>query len=453
MTRAYLRGDNAALFTDLYELTMAQAYLAEGMTQPATFSLFFRNLPDNRNYILSCGSEDVADFAEQLRFDAEDIEYLRAQERFSEEFLRYLKDFRFSGEVVALPDGTPVFPREPLVEVTAPAPEAQILETWVMNQMHSQSVLATKASRIVAAAQGRTVLDFGLRRMQGSEGGIKGARAFYVAGVTATSNVLAGKVYDVPIAGTMAHSYIQAHDNELDAFRAFTAEYPETILLVDTYDTLTGVKRVVQLAEELGTQFNVRGIRLDSGDFAELSRKSRTILDDNGLEHLKIIASGGLDELQIEKLLNGGAPIDGFGLGSALSVSADAPTLDIAYKLVAYGGQGRMKLSKEKETLPGAKQIFRQIRGDTAAGDVLGRRNEEAPGTPLLETFVREGKRVRARDDAERARQRATFALESLPRSIRALGKARSAYAVELTPMLSQHHAEVRQFVKNAAAR
>ncbi len=431
---------------------MAQAYLAEGMTGQATFSLFFRHLPGQRNYVLSCGIEDLADFAEQIRFSSEDLEYLRAQEIFSEDFLSYLKEFRFTGEIVGLPDGTPVFPREPLVEVTAPAPEAQILETWAMNQMHSQSVLATKAARIMAAARGRAVLDFGLRRMQGSEGGVKGARAFSIAGMTGSSNVLAGKTYGVPISGTMAHSYIQAHDSEMDAFRAFVAEFPETILLVDTYDTLTGVQRVVQLAKELGSEFKVRGIRIDSGDFAQLSRASRQILDDNGLGHLKIIASGGLDELKIEKLLTEGAPIDGFGVGSSLGVSEDAPVLDIAYKLVDYAGKGRMKLSEGKETLPGKKQIFRQREGELTTSDVLARRHEELSGQPLLEDFVKQGQRVRERESLSSARQRASKALGSLPPPWRGLRQVRSPFPVELGAELSEYLEQVRHDVRAAAA-
>ena len=354
MNQPYLSGSSAALFTDMYQLTMAQAYVAEGMLQPATFSLFYRNLPDDRNYILSCGVEDVVDFLCELRFGDDDLAYLDDTGEFSNAFLDFLADFRFTGEVHALPDGTPAFPQEPLLEVTAPAPEAQIVETWLMNQMHVQSVLATKAARIVHSANGRAVLDFGLRRIHGADNGLKAARAFHVAGVTATSNVLAGRVYGVPISGTMAHSYIQAHDSEMDAFRKFAAEFPETVLLVDTYDTVQGVKNVVRLARELGDGFRVKGIRLDSGELVELSGKARRILDSAGLDNLDIFASGGLNEFEIRDMLDQGAPIDGFGVGTAMGVSSDAPDLDIAYKLVEYAGRGRMKLSTGKPTLPGA---------------------------------------------------------------------------------------------------
>ena len=440
----YLSGSSAALFTDMYQLTMAQAYYAEGMLEPATFSLFYRNLPDDRNYILSCGIEDVVDFLAELRFGDDDLAYLRETGEFSNEFIDRLADLEFTGEVHALPDGTPAFPQQPLVEVTAPAPEAQIVETWVMNQMHVQSVLATKAARIVTAADGRAVLDFGLRRIHGADNGLKAAKAFHIAGVAATSNVLAGKVYGIPISGTMAHSYIQAHDDEMDAFRKFVAEFPETVLLVDTYDTIKGVEKVVRLAEDLGDDFRVRGIRLDSGDLAELASRSRKILDEAGLDDVSIFVSGGLDEFEIRDMLARGAPIDGFGVGTAMGVSADAPDLDIAYKLVEYAGEGRMKLSTGKPTLPGAKQIFRRFEDGRAAGDVLARRDEQMDGTPLLEQFMRDGKRVRPPDPPNRSRDRAAEQLAALPDAIRAVDRAEHDYPVQLSESLREHRDRVQ---------
>ena len=437
-----------ALFTDMYQLTMAQAYVAEGMREPATFSLFYRNLPDDRNFVLSCGIEDVIDFLTEMRFAEDDLAYLRDTVKFSDAFLDYLADFRFTGEVHALPDGTPVFPQEPLVEVTAPAPEAQIAETWVMNQMHVQSVLATKAARIVNAADGRAVLDFGLRRIHGADNGLKAARAFHIAGVAATSNVLAGKIYGIPISGTMAHSYIQAHNDEMDAFRNFATEFPETVLLVDTYDTLRGVENVVRLAKEMGDDFRVSGIRLDSGDLAELSKKARRILDDAGLNNVDIFASGGLDEFEIRELLGRDAPIDGFGVGSAMGVSSDAPDLNIAYKLVEYAGEGRMKLSTGKPTLPGAKQIFRRFDGETAAGDTLGRRDERLEGTLLLEPFMRDGDRVRRADTPDAARDRAAAQLDALPDRILASERAEQEYNVEISPALKAYRDRVRARVE-----
>jgi len=451
MNHPYLGGANAALFTDLYQLTMAQAYVAEEMFEPATFSLFYRNLPDDRNYILSCGIEDVVDFLCELRFGDDDLAYLRDTGKFSDAFVDYLADFSFTGQVHGLPDGTPAFPQEPLVEVTAPAPEAQIVETWVMNQMHVQSVLATKAARIVHSAAGRPVLDFGLRRIHGADNGLKAAKAFHVAGVAATSNVLAGQVFGIPISGTMAHSYVQAHDDEMDAFRNFVGEFPDTVLLVDTYDTVQGVKNVVRLAEELGDDFQVSGIRLDSGDLAELAEKARRILDDAGLDDVDIFVSGGLNEFEIRDMLDQGAPIDGFGVGTAMGVSSDAPDLDIAYKLVEYAGRGRMKLSTGKPTLPGAKQIFRRHRDGKAIGDMLGRRDEALDGTPLLEPFVRDGRRVRRADTPGRARERADKRLGALPEDILAVDRASRDYPVELSKALRDHRDQVKAAVEAAA--
>ncbi len=451
MNHPYLGGANAALFTDLYQLTMAQAYVAEEMFEPATFSLFYRNLPDDRNYILSCGIEDVVDFLCELRFGDDDLAYLRDTGKFSDAFVDYLADFSFTGQVHGLPDGTPAFPQEPLVEVTAPAPEAQIVETWVMNQMHVQSVLATKAARIVHSAAGRPVLDFGLRRIHGADNGLKAAKAFHVAGVAATSNVLAGQVFGIPISGTMAHSYVQAHDDEMDAFRNFVGEFPDTVLLVDTYDTVQGVKNVVRLAEELGDDFQVSGIRLDSGDLAELAEKARRILDDAGLDDVDIFVSGGLNEFEIRDMLDQGAPIDGFGVGTAMGVSSDAPDLDIAYKLVEYAGRGRMKLSTGKPTLPGAKQIFRRDRDGKAIGDMLARRDEALDGTPLLEPFVRDGRRIRRADTPGRARERADKRLSVLPEDILAVDRASQDYPVELSKALRDHRDQVQAAVEAAA--
>jgi len=453
MPQPFLKGTNAALFTDLYELTMAQVYVAEDMLAPATFSLFYRNLPDDRNYVLSCGAEDVADFLAELRFGDDDLAYLRETGQFSNAFLDYLADFRFTGEVAALPDGTPVFPNEPLLEVTASLPEAQIMETWVINQMHVQSILATKAARIVTAAAGRPVLDFGLRRIHGADGGLKAARAFHVAGVAGTSNVLAGQVYGLPVSGTMAHSYVQAHDDEMDAFRAFVREFPETVLLVDTYDTIAGVEKVIALAEELGEDFRVSGIRIDSGELDELSREARRLLDDAGLDRIKIFVSGGLDEFGIQKLLRDGAPVDGFGVGTAMGISPDAPDLDMAYKLTEYDGRGRMKLSTGKPTLPGAKQIFRRIEDGRARGDTLGRREERLEGEPLLERFLDNGKRIREPDSADKARDRAEERLALLPEDIRSIEQADEAYPVALSEELDDYHRYVRERISRAARR
>ncbi|MFP2962799.1 nicotinate phosphoribosyltransferase [Myxococcus sp. 1LA] len=330
--------EDTALLTDLYQLTMTEAYLEEGMWDEAVFSLFARRLPPRRNYLLAAGLEDALRYLEHLRFGAEALDWLAAQGRFSDRLLGWLERFRFSGDVDAVAEGTPVFPEEPLLEVRAPLPEAQLVETYLLNQVHFQTTVASKAVRVVTAAAGRHVMEFGLRRHHGTDAGLKAARATYLAGVDSTSNVLAGKRYGIPLAGTMAHSYVQAHDDELEAFRAFTRVHPNATLLVDTYDTLRGVQHVIRLARELGEDFQVTSIRLDSGDLLALSKAAREMLDEAGLEQVRVYASGGLDEDAVARLVARGAPIDSFGVGTAMGVSSDAPALDMAYKLVAYAG-------------------------------------------------------------------------------------------------------------------
>jgi nicotinate phosphoribosyltransferase len=428
-----------ALFTDLYELTMLQAYFEERMSEVAVFSLFVRRLPTGRNYLLACGLDDVLAFLETLHFDQPALAYLHSLGSFSDEFLGHLAQLRFTGDVHAVPEGTPVFANEPLIEIEAPIAEAQLVEAFVMNQIHLQTVLASKAARVVAAAQGRQVVDFGLRRMHGTDAGLKSARAFHIAGVHATSNVAAGQAYGLRVAGTLAHSYIQAHDNEYEAFRAFARLYPDTTLLVDTYDTLAGVQKVVDLARELGPHFRVSAVRLDSGDLGDLAVKTRRILDDAGLGHVTIFASGGLNEDEVARLLAEGAPIDGFGVGTDMGVSRDAPSLDIAYKLVEYAGRPRVKLSTGKALLPGRKQIFRVERDGIADHDVLGRRDDQPCGRALLQHVMAGGQRCPAgRVTLDDARAHAKSELDRLPATVRGLGPANPAYAVELSPALTR---------------
>lgn len=436
--------ENAALLTDLYQLTMLQAYWREGMEGEAVFSLFVRELPRTRNYLLACGLDDALRYLETLQFTPDALEYLGSLPWFSREFLDWLSGFRFTGDVYAVPEGTPVFAQEPILEVVAPLPQAQLAETFLMNQVHLQTLLASKAARVVWAAQGRSVVDFGLRRVHGTDAGLKAARAFYIAGVRATSNVLAAQVYGLPVTGTMAHSYIQAHDDEMDAFRAFAGLYPETILLVDTYDTLAGVRRVVELARELGERFRVRGIRLDSGDLAALAHEARRILDEAGLQRVEIFASGGLDEYQIAELVAAGAPITGFGVGTRMGVSADAPHLDIAYKLSAYEGTGRLKLSPGKQILPGRKQVFRVEEDGRAVRDVIARADENLAGRPLLHRVMEAGRRLAdGRVTLEAARQRARDELGRLPEHILALEPADPPYPVQLSEGLAAYERQV----------
>lgn len=440
-----------ALFADLYELRMARAYLELGMREEAVFSLFVRRLPATRNYLLACGVEELADLLEALRFGPESLDYLRSLGEFPPAFLEWLARFRFSGDVHAVAEGTPVFPEAPILEVVAPIAEAQLLETLVMNQVGLQTLFASKAARVVAAAAGRPVVDFGSRRAQGMDAAVAGARAFYLAGVAATSNLLAGARYGIPVAGTMAHSFVQAFPSEAEAFRAYARLYPETVLLVDTYDTPEGVRRVVALARELGDAFRVRGVRIDSGDLGGLAREARAILDAAGLRQVQVFASGGLDEGRIAALLAAGAPIDAFGVGTEMSVSADAPALDLAYKLTAYAGVGRTKLSAGKRILPGRKQVFRRTGADgVAAGDVIAREGERLEGTPLLQPLMRAGRRCRPPAPLARIRAEAAERIAALPAALRGLPPADPPYPVAISPALAAEERAVRARVAAA---
>ncbi|MEX2531079.1 MAG: nicotinate phosphoribosyltransferase [Gemmatimonadota bacterium] len=433
-----------ALLVDQYELTMLAAYHAEGHTDQAVFSLFVRRLPPERNFLLAAGLASVLSFLERLRFGSEALAYLQERPEFDEGFTDWLARLRFTGDVWAVPEGTPVFANEPILEIRAPLPEAQLVETFVMNQIHLQTVLASKAARVKLAAGDRAVVDFGIRRMHGIDAALKSARAFHIAGVDATSNVLAGQVHGVPVTGTMAHSYIQSFDDELEAFRRFLTVYPDTVLLVDTYDTLEGVRKVVTLAEELGDDFQVRGIRLDSGDLGELARGARSILDEAGLDGVEIFASGGLDEWSIRELVRSGAPIDGFGVGTGMGVSSDAPSLDLAYKLTEYAGKGRLKLSSSKRILPGRKQFFRLEVEGQAVRDVLTRHDEDVSGRPLLRKVMEGGRRTDdGRETLEDARQRAQEELDRLPERVLELEPAEPPFEVEVSQALEDYQARV----------
>ena len=446
----HFRPETAALYTDLYQLTMLQAYWREGMDETAVFDLFVRRLKD-RNYLMACGLEQALDYLEHLSFSDEALDYLAEQDSFTDEFLDWLADFEFTGDVYAVPEGTPVFPDEPIVEVVAPIGEAQLAETFLLNQITVQTTLASKATRVVQAAQAdgedRLVADFGMRRMHGTDAAMKAARAFHIAGVDATSNVAAGQAYGIPITGTMAHSYIEAHDAEMDAFRAFTDLYPETILLVDTYDTLDGVRKVIDLAEETGTDFRVRGIRLDSGDLAALAKQARRLLDDAGLEDVMIFASSGLDEHKITDLLKQGAPIDGFGVGTKMGTSADQPALDSAYKLCGYAGEPRMKLSSEKSNLPGRKQIVRQYEDGTAVRDVIATEADDPhAGSPLLDRVMADGTRTEAgaARPLDALREHAAARVAELPDRLRTLETSDEGYDVILSDAMEERLNDTR---------
>jgi nicotinate phosphoribosyltransferase len=444
---------NVALFTDLYELTMLQAYFEARHNDEATFSLFVRRLPENRNYLLACGLDDILTYLENLSFSADAITFLRSLDQFSDGFLDWLRKFRFTGSVDAVAEGTPVFANEPILEITAPIAEAQIAETFVMNQVHLQTVLATKAARVVEAAAGRTVVDFGARRIHGVDAANKAARSFYIAGVAGTSNVLAAKLYGLPAMGTMAHSYIQSYDEEIQAFRDFAQIYPETVLLVDSYDTLAGIEKVIVLSRELGDAFRVRAVRLDSGDLGDLAIKSRAMLDDAGLKNVEIFASSSLDEYRIAELVARGAPIRGFGVGTKMGVSEDAPSLDIAYKLCAYAGTGRVKLSTGKPILPGRKQVFRVMEDGIAVRDVIARADEALEGTPLLTTVMRDGVRLDAGEVAlDEIREHANSELHRLTTHVRGLEPADPPYPVSVSAALLRYHEEIKETVARSAA-
>jgi nicotinate phosphoribosyltransferase len=437
---------NAALFTDLYEMTMIQAYWLLGMREEAVFSLYSRRLPARRNFLLACGLDDALHYLETLRFSPDALAYLATLPHFRPDFLAWLEEFRFSGAVYAVPEGTPLFGEEPLLEVVAPIAEAQLAETYLMNQVQLQTVLASKAVRVVRAARGRRVVDFGLRRTQGTDAGLKAARAYYIAGIDATSNLLAGELYGIPVAGTMAHSFVQAFDREVDAFRAFARIYPGTTLLVDTYDTIEGVRRVVEVVRELGPEYRVNAVRLNSGDVAALALRAREILDAAGLTEVEIFASGGLDEDEIARLVSCGAPIDAFGVGTALAVSKDAPALDIAYKLTSYAGQGRTKLSAGKRILPGRKQIFRVEEGGRGVRDILARHDETHPGRPLLRQVMAGGRRLASgEEDLAAARARARTEIALLPERVQENDLADPPYPVEVSPALEAELAAATQ--------
>lgn len=454
LTPSAFNPHQSALFTDLYELTMMQAYYVEGVTREAVFELFFREMPKSRNYIMAAGLDDVLAYLEELRFADDELRWLDDQGIFSAAFLERLADLKFTGDVYAVPEGTIVFQNEPVVQVVAPLPEAQLVETYVLNQVHFQSVAASKAARVVRSARGRKVVDFGSRRSHGTDAALKMARASFLAGVGGTSNVAASRLYAIPVVGTMAHSYIEAHDDERSAFKAFADEFPETTLLVDTYDSLEGVRRVIELARTSGDEFQVRAIRLDSGDLGELARRCRELLDDAGLTRVSIFASSGLNEYKITDLLTSGAPIDGFGVGTEMAVSSDAPDIDFAYKLVAYDGEPRMKLSSSKVTMPGRKQVFRVSEGGRMLGDVIGRFDEDQPGEPLLRQVMRRGKRCKAGHVAlKHARAHAETQLAALPPALHALERVENGYSVAASAALKEETERLQQALESGQSR
>ncbi len=409
-----------ALLTDLYELNMAASYLRRGMVAPATFSLFVRTLPEGWGFLVACGLERCLEYLESLRFEDEDLEYLR-EHGYPEDTLEAFRALRFTGEVRAIPEGRVFFDDEPLLEVTAPLPEAQLVETYLLNQVTYQTAIASKAARCRIVAPRADLVDFSMRRVHGGEASIAVARATAIAGFDATSNVEAARKLGLRATGTMAHSYVEAFPSETESFRAFAEDFPDRVtLLVDTYDTARGIEKAIEVAKELAKQGapGLRGIRLDSGDLAALSFAARAALDEAGLTEVRILASGGLDEHVIAELTAAGAPIDAYGVGTKIGVSADAPYLDSVYKLVEYDGEPVAKLSTAKATLPGPKQVWR-----TPERDVIALAEEHATegGEPLLETVMQAGARTAEPSSIEAAAQRFKTDLAALPESLRTL--------------------------------
>jgi nicotinate phosphoribosyltransferase len=440
--------DGHPLLVDLYELTMAASYHAEGMNQPATFDLFFRDLPPTRNFLVSCGLEQALRYLEQLRFEESDVAYLRSLGQFSEDFLDFLGFLEFTGDVWAVPEGEVVFPPAPVLSVTAPLIQAQIVETYLLNCMNFSTAVASKAARVSVACQGKPFMDFSARRDHGADAAVLAARAAFVGGARATSNVLAGKEYGIPLSGTMAHSYVLAFPDELSAFRAFVRRFPQqAILLVDTFDTLEGARHAAQVADEVTPEgITIRAVRLDSGDLAGLAIAVRKILDDAGHPEIAILASGDLDEHRIAGLLAAGAPVDGFGVGTRLGTSQDAPSLGAVYKLVEDPSGPKHKRSTGKATLPGRKQVWRSYdpplpesssHAPVPAGDLIA--PADAPGPPrarpLLELCMQGGHRTGAAPPLAILQHRCAEAVAALPEPLRSLDAA-AAYPVTIAEAL-----------------
>ncbi|MER6103339.1 nicotinate phosphoribosyltransferase [Streptomyces sp. NPDC001832] len=434
-----------ATSTDLYEVTMAQSYLREGMTALATFSLFVRDLPPDRGFLVCAGLDSVLDFLSAYRVDADDVDVFASVMERRPEDLAPLLGLEFSGEVRAVPEGHIVLPGEPLLEITAPLPQAQLVETYVLNRLSHQTAVASKCARCVMAADGHPVVDFSLRRTHGIEAGHQAARLGAMAGFAGTSNVAAADSEGLTAVGTMAHSYIEAFGTEEDAFRAFARSHPGPVtFLVDTYDTMTGVATAARVLRDLGLGPGC-AIRLDSGDLGALAVQARATLDAAGLQETRIIASGGLDEFAVDSLVRSKAPIDTYAVGTRVGVCADAPYLDSAYKLVEYDGRPVMKLSLAKMTAPGRKQVFRR----PGYADLIALIDEQPPpdSVPLLESVMREGRRVSKRAELDTARQRLFADLAALPPEARTI-RAPTAPKAELSGRLGSLAADVRRHIE-----
>lgn len=437
------------LVTDLYELTMAASYRQLGMSDRATMSLFVRKLPDRRSFLVAAGLEQALERLERFGFDEAGIDYLVSTGHLRRKDAEALARTRFTGDVRAVREGTVVFPDEPILEVDAPIIEAQLAETLLLNAIHFPTLVATKAARCVAAARGRELVDFGLRRTPGIEAGFQVARACWIAGFGSTSNVEAGRIFGIPVSGTVAHAFIEAMPDERSAFEAWarTSAGPITFL-VDTYDTLHGTRLAAELAQRLrGQGRTVASLRLDSGDLEALSRAARKLLDDAGLRDVQLFASGGLDEYAIDALVRAGAPIDGFGVGTRIGMSADAPVLDMAYKIVEYAGRPCLKLSSKKATLVGRKQVWRRVSDGRFVEDRICALDEPSPGgdwRPLLDHVVRAG-RTLARPRLDEVRSFHAEQIASLAPELLAIDARPTYPAAQSAELRARHRAAVEE--------
>jgi nicotinate phosphoribosyltransferase len=446
-----MNSDTSPLLTDLYQINMIQAYLDHDATQTAVFEFFARTLPPRRGFLLAAGLEQALHYLENLRFSEAEIEWLKGTGRFKGNLLDYLRDFRFSGDVHAMAEGTAFFANEPILRVTAPLPEAQFVESRLINIIHFQSLIATKAARMILAAPNKTLVDFGLRRAHGAEAGLMAARASYIAGFAGTATVLAGEKFGIPLYGTMAHSFIESFDDEMAAFEAFARARPDNlVLLLDTYDTAAAARKVVALAPRLkAAGIAIRAVRLDSGDLVALSKSVRGILDRGGLGDVTIFVSGGLDEDSLMAFAKANAPIDGVGLGTSLTTSSDVPAVDCVYKMQEFAGVPRRKRSDKKATWPGRKQVWRrfgtdgQMAGDLIALDgALSASAAPRNGEPLLELVMQGGRRLRPAPSLTDVRRRVARELEQLPAPLRRLEMG-TTYAVVVADELVALAAEV----------
>ena len=444
------------LLADLYQLTMMQAYLDHGDADTAVFEFFVRSLPERRGFLIAAGLEQALDYLENLRFSAADIAWLKSTGRFRQNLLDFLADFRFTGDVHAMPEGTAFFASEPILRVTAPLPQAQFVESRLINILHFQSLIAAKAARTRLAAPGKLLVDFGLRRAHGAEAGLMAARAAYIAGFAGSATVLAGEMFGMPLYGTMAHSFIEAFDDEMDAFEAFARSRPEgLVLLLDTYETEAAARKVVALAPRLkASGITIRSVRLDSGDLIALSKSVRAILDAGGLREVTIFVSGGLDEDSLSVFVRADAPIDGIGVGTAMTTSSDVPAIDCVYKLQEYAGIARRKRSEKKATWPGRKQVWRRFGADgRMAGDILGLAGSTHSGEPLLQPVMQNGRRLQPAEPLEAIRARVKRELERLPEPLRQLDRA-TTYPVEVAKELQELAADVdRRIAAHSAPR